>query len=103
MLIHLSSSTLIMPPAYALGTVDAIPATSAIAAPAAQNIFHRRFSINLHGASLPCPVMIPLLTRLRLSHLDDVVAAHAIVRTLQSLAVHSTSHYPPPSGESVGG
>jgi hypothetical protein len=35
-------------------------------------------------------LMIPLLTRLGLIPLDDVVATHAIVRTLQPLAVYSS-------------
>jgi hypothetical protein len=37
--IHLSSSALIVPAAYALGTVVAIPATNAMVATAAKNIF----------------------------------------------------------------
>ena len=36
------------------------------------------------------PLLVtPLLTRLRLSHFDDVVATHAIVHTLQPLATDS--------------
>src|SRR6478736_6172786 len=40
---------------------------------------------------------------LRHSHLDAVVAAHAIVRTLTSLAVHAPLTIHPRRGESVGG
>ncbi|MEI8014372.1 MAG: hypothetical protein WCH20_05995 [Nitrospira sp.] len=39
---------------------------------------------------MPC-LVIPLLTRLRLSHLDGIVAAHAIVRIHKPFAADSLS------------
>ena len=47
-------------------------------------------------------LVIPLLTRLRLSHLDGIVAAHAIVRIHKPLAADSPYAYPPLLAESNG-